>query len=52
MSVPQQETQFEIQIEGNSMTFKYSILFIYLVSFLGPHLWHMEVPRLEAESKV
>ena len=25
-----------------------SFLFIY---FLGPHLWHMEVPRLEAQSE-
>ena len=26
-------------------------VFIYLV-FLGPHLWHMEVPRLGAESEL
>ena len=24
-------------------------LFIYLLSFLGPHLWHMEVSRLGVE---
>ena len=27
------------------------ILFFYF-SFLGPHLWHMEVPRLGAESEL
>ena len=25
------------------------LLFFFLVIFLGPHLWHMEVPRLGAE---
>ena len=27
-------------------------LFIYLFVFLGPHLWHMEVPRLGVQSKL
>jgi len=26
--------------------------FIYLFSFLGPHLWHMEVPRLRVQSEL
>ena len=25
---------------------KINALFIYLFCFLGPHLWHMEIPRL------
>ena len=25
-------------------------LFVCLFCFLGPHLWHMEIPRLEVES--
>ena len=27
------------------------LFFLFLV-FLGPHLWHMEVPRLGAESEL
>ena len=27
-------------------------LFIYFFVFLGLHLWHMEVPRLEVESEL
>ena len=31
----------------------YFCLFVCLfVAFLGPHPWHMEVPRLEVESKL
>ena len=30
-----------------------SFLFFFgLLVFLGPHPWHMEVPRLEAESEI
>ena len=28
------------------------MLFIYLFAFLGPHLQHMEVPRLEVKSEL
>ena len=33
---------------------KAKFFFLYFLSFvsLGPHLWHMEVPRLEVESEV
>ena len=27
-------------------------VFIYLFCFLGPHLWHMEIPRLGVESEL
>ena len=26
-------------------------VFLFFLSFLGPHLWHMEVPRLGVESE-
>ena len=29
-----------------------TVLFFFFLIFLGPHLWHMEVPRLEVESKL
>ena len=29
-----------------------SNLFFYFFVFLGPHLWHMEVPRLGVESEL
>ena len=29
-----------------------SILFIYFFCLLGPHPWHLEVPRPEAESEL
>ena len=34
-------------------TYTYSFLFIYLFFvFLGPFLWHMEIPRLGVESEL
>ena len=30
----------------------YLFLFMYLFCFLGPHLWHMEVPRLGVKSEL
>ena len=30
----------------------FTYLFIYLFIFLGPHSWHMEVPRLGVESEL
>ena len=32
--------------------FYFIYLFIYLFSFLGPHAWHMEIPRLGVESEL
>ena len=29
-----------------------STLTFFFFSFLGPHLWHMEVPRLGTESEL
>ena len=30
----------------------YPLIFICLFSFLGPHLWHMEIPRLGVKSEL
>ena len=29
----------------------FGLFFFFFFGFLGPHLWHMEVPRLEGESE-
>ena len=31
---------------------KCAFIFILIFCFLGPHLWHMEVPGLEVESEI
>ena len=43
-----------LPIIGSFLDPYYKILYlsIYLFCFLGPHLWHMEVPRLGAESEL
>ena len=44
-------TLYEILVH---VIFQYHFLniLIYLLSLLGPHLWHMEVPRLGVESEL
>ena len=35
-----------------TMRYMFSLLFFFFFDFLGPHMWHMEVPRLGVESAV
>ena len=35
----------------NEIVFCFACLFIYIF-FLGPHLWHMEIPRVGVESNL
>ena len=40
-----------LELPGLSNTFSFFLFFFFLV-FLGPHLWHIEVPRLGVELKL
>ena len=35
-----------------NLTFLFSFLFLFCFFFLGPHPWHMEVPRLGVEGEL
>ena len=38
--------------EKHDTDIRYIFFFFGLFVFLGPHLWHMEVPRLGVESEL
>ena len=40
------------QIQFYPYILSFSCFFFFLFFFLGPHSWHMEVPRLEVESEL
>ena len=40
--------RMETGIQLNTLVF----VFVFYFCFLGPHLWHMEVPRLGVESEL
>ena len=50
LSIPFKTFSFASTIELTG-TRALAFLFVFFV-FLGPHLWHMEVPRLGVESEV
>ena len=48
--MPYQESEISHEGEGGGMDiFRLTFLFFWSFVFLGPRLWHMEVPRLGVE---
>ena len=46
------KTHQKISKNKNVPKLKKNLKFFFLFFFLGPHLWHMEVPRLGVELKL
>ena len=44
--------RIKLKEENISLNFEFSVYFFVVVVFLGPHLHHMEVPRLGVKSEL